>query len=95
MTAASNTIECILDFRGAKVVGVLQGALPIGREDLARGTTTLIFDDGRGFTFSDNGAFWAESPHDVRRALDVERRHLERNAAALDAVLRAAGEMPK
>lgn len=89
MTA--NTRDCIRGFIGQKVVGVLFDTLPLNRKDLARGTKTLIFEDGRGLTFSDNGSYWPESAEEVKRAVEQTRRHLETTQRELEGVLTLAG----
>lgn len=75
--AASNTKECFDEFIGLRVKGVLFNALPQARKDLAAGTTTLVFEDGRGLTFKANDSgfmvWWIESQEDIARAIDAER----------------------
>jgi hypothetical protein len=77
VSAASNTRECILEHRGKRIKGALFSQLPFGRADLASGTTTLVFDDGTGFTFASNGSFWSETKRDVSRAIERFQRQLE------------------
>ena len=91
MAAASNTTECLEEFIGRTVVGVLISALPVNRPDLARGTRTLVFGDGCGLTFNSNGAFWAESKEDINRALKERETELRKTQGCLEAVLRLAG----
>jgi hypothetical protein len=64
--STANTKECILYFKGCKVIGVLQDRLPMGRLDLSRGTTTILFDNGMGLTFK--GTYWPESKEDIAYA---------------------------
>jgi hypothetical protein len=91
MSPASNTHDAFSDFIGQKVVGVLFNALPANRRDIASGTKTLVFDDGRGLTFAGNGSFWIDSVEEVRRATDVRRRELEATQRELAGVLELAG----
>jgi hypothetical protein len=93
--SASNTKECILDFRGCKLVGVLMHKLPLSRQDIARKTITLLFDNGKGLTFSapnEHPTYWSESKEDVSRALDQVRSELQNTAEMLGDTLSAAGE---
>ena len=93
--SASNTKECILDFRGCKLVGVLMHKLPLSRQDIARKTITLLFDNGEGLTFSapnEHPAYWPESKEDVSRALDQVRSELQNTVEMLGDALSAAGE---
>lgn len=91
MSAASNTTECIESLIGHSVIGVLIGALPVGRADLARGTRTLVLDDGTGFTFTSNGSFWRETAEDIRRAVAVVERDLAATKRTLEGVRALAG----
>lgn len=93
MTAAANTKACIQQFIGRKVIGVLFDALPVNHADLSKGTKTLVFDDGRGLTFSSKGSFWSDSPDDVRRAVRQVRDRLSATQHDLAGVLRLAGEV--
>ena len=88
----SNSRECLSSLRDKRVVGFLEDALPINRADLARGTTTLVFEDGTGFTFTDQGSFWHENAEDVARALDRLRKHLEQTRATIESLLAMAGK---
>ncbi len=87
----SNSRECLAALRDKKIVGFLQGALPVSRSDIARGTTTLVFEDGTGFTFNGIGAYWHESADDVKRALERLRSQLEETGGTLAAILGMAG----
>lgn len=96
MSAPSNTRECVLQFKGRTVFGVLMSALPL--DGSVRETVTIVFDDGSGLTFT--GAFWAESRVDVELALGRLRRQMETAGVALLAyqalaedALRMAGEI--
>lgn len=73
--STANTHDCIRDFIGKTVVGVLFDALPVNRRDLASGNKTLVFDDTTGFTFSSEGTFWSETAKDIARA--VQKKHDE------------------
>lgn len=89
--AASNTRECFSECIGRKVVGVLFNALPTGWQDIANGTKTLVFDDGRGLTISSTGTFWQESADDINQAVRVQRAELEARKRELADVLALAG----
>jgi hypothetical protein len=91
MSAPANSRECILELRGRNVVGVLQSGLPLNRPDLSLGTTTIIFDDGSGLSFT--GAFWTESKNDVEAALANLRRRMEEAGALAADALRIAGQI--
>lgn len=88
---ASNTFDCFREFVGKKVVGVLQGALPVGRRDIASGTKTLVFEDGRGLTVASNGSYWIDSKEDVDRAVSEVTEELEKLRRDTEDVLRLAG----
>lgn len=90
MTTA-NTRACFEEFIGQKMVGVLFDALPTNRRDIAAGTKTLIFEDGRGLTISSTGTYWVESARDVKAAADRVRRKLEETERNLRGVLELAG----
>jgi hypothetical protein len=74
--AASNTHDCFREFVGQKVIGLLFSALPWNRRDLAAGTKTLIFEDGRGLTIASNGSYWIESVEDVDTAVKYRQKEL-------------------
>lgn len=76
--SASNTRECVLDLRGLKVVGFIEGLLPRGDRDIASHCKTILFDDGTGFTWSENGSFWRESKEHVTSAINELQADLER-----------------
>lgn len=88
---ASNTRDCFRSCVGKRVTGVLFDALPPRRQDLSRGTKTLIFDDGTALTMASNGSFWVELPSDVRQAIDERQKALEGVQAEICEVLVAAG----
>jgi hypothetical protein len=88
---ASNTHECFSEFVGQEVVGVLFGAVPVGRKDIARGTKTLVFEDGRGLTISSSGSYWIDSAEDVQRAIRATKKALEATQRDLAGVLDLAG----
>jgi hypothetical protein len=90
--SASNTKECFRECVGKKVKGVLFNALPFGSRELAHGTKTLIFDDGSGITFSNNGTYWRELPEEVTRAIKNAKKELEDAVVDLEDVLFMAGE---
>ena len=90
---ASNTKECFRECVGKTVKGVLFCALPINDRDIASRTKTLVFDDGTGLTFSDNGSFWPEHASDVRRAVERKRDELNATKGEIAGVLALAGEL--
>lgn len=90
---ASNTNACFEDFIGQKVIGCLFNALPVSRGDIARGTKTLVFEDGRGLTIASNGAHWVESAEDVRRAVAVQESRLRATERQIKGVLDLAGAL--
>jgi hypothetical protein len=89
---ASNTKDCFRECIGKRVKGVLFDAMPIGRLDLARGTKSLIFDDGTALTIGGNGSFWIDGVEEVNRAILIRRKELEDTKAEISEVLIAAGE---
>lgn len=86
-TTTSNTKECFDTFIGQTVKGVLFGGLHGHGSD----TKTLIFEDGRGFTFNGNGAFWVTSTEDVARAVRKASADLAATESRLKEVLDLAG----
>lgn len=91
---ASNTLDCFREFIGKKVIGLLHGALPVGRADLAAGTKTLVFEDGRGLTIASNGSYWIESAEDIARATDQMRRRLAALQKDTSELVKLAGALP-
>lgn len=89
---ASNTKDCFREFVGKKVKGVLFDALPVSDRSLANGNKTLIFEDGRGLTISNNGSFWIENEKEIGRAIELKKDELESNRKDIEDVLVAAGE---
>lgn len=75
MTA--NSVELLVYLKGKRIVGVIHGYRSRGSEGLAE---LLVLDNGEGFAFNSNGAFWLESPGDVTRAIDTLGEH-RKNAA--------------
>jgi len=90
--AAANTRSCFSEFIGQSVVGVIFDALPPSNRDVARGTKTLIFDDGRGLTFASNGSYWIDNADDVRRAIRRREQELRATESELVGVLALAGK---
>lgn len=88
---ASNTQDCFRVCIGKTVRGVLFNALPDGRDELAAGTKTLVFDDGTGLTISARGTFWIDSPEDVTRAIARKKMELASVQKEIGEVLAAAG----
>jgi hypothetical protein len=89
---ASNTKDCFREFIGMKLKGVLFDALPIGNIGLAKGTKTLIFEDGRGLTISSNGSYWLENENDIKRAVGSKKKELDVVMKEIQDVLSTAGE---
>lgn len=88
---AGNTREAFADFIGKKCIGVLFGALPLTNPGIARRCKTLVFEDGRGLTFSDNGSFWIEDAADVKAAVRAKENELRRVGSEIESVLALAG----
>lgn len=91
MSGPANTRACFSEFVGQRVIGVLFDALPQSRKDIAGGTKTLIFEDGRGLTIAANGSYWIDSADDVGRAVRATARELDVTAAQLRDALALAG----
>jgi hypothetical protein len=89
---ASNTKDCFREFIGMKIKGVIFDALPIGDIWRAKGTKTLIFEDGRGLTISNNGSFWIENENDIKKAVENKRKELDVVSKEIQDVLSIAGE---
>lgn len=92
--AASNTIDCIREFFGDELRGVLVGERATHRgEEMT--TYTLIFASGRGLTFAANPGgylvWWREQDDDLRRALDCKADELRATGQTLAEVLELAG----
>ena len=88
---AANTRACFEEFVGQKVVGVIFDALPVSYRGLARGTKTLIFEDGRGLTIASNGSYWIDNANELRSAIQRAERELRQTEKNLRGVLSAAG----
>lgn len=88
---ASNTRDCFSEFIGQKVVGCLFDALPVSRRDIASGTKTLVFEDGRGLTISSKGTFWIESKNEVDSAIRAKKQELAATQKEIAGVLELAG----
>jgi hypothetical protein len=88
---ASNTRDCFGAFVGQRLIGLLFDACPPSRRDIAAGTATMVFEDGRGLVFASNGAFWIESADDVRRALQASQDALTSIERDLRDVITLAG----
>ena len=73
---ASNSKDCFREFLGKKFVGILFDTMPISDARLASGNKTLIFEDGRALTLSDNGSYWIESEKEVARAVNKTKSEL-------------------
>jgi hypothetical protein len=89
---AANTRGCFNEFVGQRLIGLLFDALPVNRRDIAAGTRTLIFEDGRGLTIAPNGSYWIDSADEVARAVRDTARKLDVTAAQLREALAVAGE---
>jgi hypothetical protein len=87
---ASNTKDCFREFIGQKLVGVLFDGLPLSRHDLASGSKTLVFEDGRGLTIASNGTYGIDSAEDVRAAVRRTERALSSTMDDLAGALRLA-----
>ena len=67
-----NSVELLRYLRGKWIVGVIHGYRGRGSEGSAE---LLVLDNGEGFAFNSNGAFWLESPGDVAEAIDTLREN--------------------
>jgi hypothetical protein len=74
---ASNTKDCFRACIGKRIKGLLFDALPVGRDDLAAGSKTMIFEDGTGLVIASNGSFWLENEREIQRAVECHRSELE------------------
>ena len=91
---SSNTKDCFKEFFGMKLKGVLFDALPINREVISKGNKTLIFEDGRGLTFSNsNGSFWIDSKEDIDFAISSEKEKYINARKDIEEILSLAGEV--
>jgi hypothetical protein len=89
--ATANTLECIEEFKGQALRGVLTG----NRKNAITGVTstkTLIFEDGRGLTFSSNGSYWTESAEEIAERVKKIVGELERAGESARRTLEAIGE---
>lgn len=93
MATAANTPDCFREAIGHQIVGVLFDALPLNDRRLAAGNKTLVLDDGRGLTISNNGSYWIESAEDVRRAAVRIEAKLKDTKRDLKDVLKLAGAL--
>lgn len=91
--ATANTREAVRELIGKKIVGVLFDALPLNRADLRSGNKTLVFEDGTGFTFNTNGAYWNENAEDVKRAVQAVEKSLSDTQRELRGVRKLAGHV--
>jgi hypothetical protein len=86
--AASNTMECLRDLRGRKIVGAVQAKFDHSEYGP---TKILVLDDGTGFAFNSIGSFWRVSQRELERELFYLKRDYEHNHALLSDVLDVAG----
>ena len=91
--AASNTKECFSEFVGMKFIGVLFNALPLTNPALSFGNKTLIFEDGRGLTISENGSYWIDNKENVSRAVYWRCEDLNRCKAEMEEMLELARQL--
>lgn len=91
--AASNTFDCFRECIGLRVVGVLRDAMPVSDRGLAKGTKTLVFEDGTGLTMAPNGSYWRESSNEIDRAISVRKRELDALNRDVADVLATAGAL--
>jgi hypothetical protein len=92
-SVTSNTRECFRTFIGQRLIGLLFNALPLGHRDLAAGTKTLVFEDGRGLTIGGNGSYWVDSADEIQRAVDERRQELNMTRGEIAEVLALAGAL--
>ena len=81
---ASNTFDCFREFIGQKVLGVFQNP--------KSGEKTLVFEDGRGLTFSGQSTYWVTSAGDITLAVFHMRKDLEKLSKDLKDVIKLAGD---
>ena len=84
MSAPSNSLECLGELEGRRVVGYFSD-----------GSAHVVLDDGTALAFA--GTFWRESAKDVERHLLAEQERLGRKGSELERVrrllsLRRSGE---
>lgn len=91
---ASNTKDCFREFIGQRVKGCLFDALPPGKQELANGTKTLVFEDGRGLTIAANGSYWIDSAEVITRALGPARDRLQAAQRDMQDLIELAGATP-
>ncbi len=84
----SNTRGCFSGCIGRKIIGVLFNI----HRSLESGTKTFVFDDGTGFTVSDNGSFWREHADDIRHAIIPLQQRLKETSEEIKSVLQLAGQ---
>lgn len=92
MSAASNTHDCFREFVGQRLTGLLFNALPVNRMDIAGGTRSMIFEDGRALTMASNGSYWIDSAEEVQRAVARKQRELETIEREIREVLAVAAQ---
>ena len=67
--------------------------MPTNRKDLARGTKTLVLDDGTGLTITSTGSYWRENAKEIESGIMVRKAELLKLHAELGESLRAEGVM--
>lgn len=92
--SCANITEVFRSFIGCTVKGCLFNAFPLNRHDLSAGSKTLIFDCGWGLTISSSGAYWAERPEEVKRAVERTKESLQKTQEEIRQVLQVAGVQP-
>lgn len=85
----SNTRGCFSACIGRKIIGVLFNI----HKTIDNGTKTFVFDDGTGFTVSDNGSFWRETSDEIRRAIDPIKQRLQQTSEEIKGVLELSGQL--
>lgn len=89
MMPTANSTELLQSLKGRTVVGVIRGFKE--RTSSEFHADMLILDDGTGFCFNSNGAFWLQPPEDVQRGIDALKRDYENAVGTLNNLLELAG----
>jgi hypothetical protein len=92
---ASNTRDVFRAAMGETIAGMLFYALPAGSPELQVGNVTLVFASGWGITISSGGAYWVESPDQITRAVDIQRRQLDDAEREIRDLLALAGALDR
>lgn len=89
---ADDTGECFSYCIGKTVVGVLHDISAPRSKDVIVHTKTLVFDDWTGLTITRMGHFWIESEKDVRRAVALKQKELDKSRDEINYILKHMGD---